>query len=278
MATNYEMIEELAMMVGYEFDGTNLKTFAEWKKEGYSVKKGEKACMKLDLWKPFTAKVKDENGKVEKDEKGNDKTETRFKLVPSSLFSIEQVEKRENGKTKAEVVALTVEVEVKEEAKEVEEIAPVEAVEVQEVAEDKEIVEMTIKQNEVTEDDIKKAYFSRKPSTAREVMQDTYKDYDRYAIMEEVVVSSKEFYDLCLNLIVDNDLFSDFKGGTFSTTDPTEEGDTRSWFELTEAERNQWQKGAYRACVKVSSKGSKFSLIIDPQGYNYARYVAIETH
>jgi hypothetical protein len=277
MATNYEMIEELAMMVGYDFDGTNLKTFAEWKKEGYMVRKGEKACMKLELWKPFTAKVMDkETGKQELDENGKPKTETRFKLVPSSLFSIEQVDKKGEPVKKAEVVALTVEVEVKEEVKEevqeVAEIAPVETVEASEV------VEMTIKSDEVTEEDIKKAYFVRKPSTAREVMTSEYKSFERYAIKEEYTVSSKEFYDLCLNFCVDNDLFADFTGGTYSTTDPTEENDTRKWFELTQEERDQWQKGAYRACVKVSSKGSKFSLIIDPQGYNYARYVAIETH
>jgi len=231
--------------------------------------------MKLELWKPFTAKVKnEETGEYEKDEKGNIKTETRFKLVPSSLFSIEQVDKKGEPTQKAEIIQMTVEVEVKEEVKEevqeVAEIAPVETVEASEV------VEMTIKQEEVTEADIKKAYFARKPSTAKEALKCEYKDFDRYVIMEEYTVSSTEFYNLCSNLIVDNDLFEDFKGGTYSTTDPTDENDTRRWFELTEAERKQWQKGAYRACVKVASETSKFSLIIDPQGYNYARYVAVE--
>jgi hypothetical protein len=271
MATNYEMIEELAMMVGYEFDGTNLKTFAEWKKEGYSVRKGEKACMKLDLWKPFTAKVMDkETGKQELDENGKPKTETRFKLVPSSLFSIEQVDKKGEAVKVAEIVEKTVEVEVKEEVQEVAEEATVEAVEATEV------VEMTIKQVEVTEADVKQGFFARKPSTAREAMLDEYKDFDRYVVMEEVIVSSTEFYNLCSNLIVDNDLFEDFKGGTYSTTDPTEEGDTRQWYQLTEAERNQFEKGAYRACMRVATETSKFALIIDPQGYDYARYVYIE--
>jgi len=276
MATNYEMIEELAMMVGYEFDGTNLKTFAEWKKEGYSVRKGEKACMKLELWKPFTAKVKnEETGEYEKDEKGNIKTETRFKLVPSSLFSIEQVDKKGEPTQKAEIIQMTVEVEVKEEVKEVE---PVEVVETVEVAEASEAVEMTIKfeESEVTEEDVKKAEFARKMATARQAVQCDYKEVDRYVIKEEYVISSNEFYDLCNNLCLHNDIFEGFRGGTFSTTDPTDENDTRRWFELTEEERKQWQKGAYRACMKVSSKGSKFSLIIDPQGYTYARYVAVE--
>lgn len=270
MATNYEMIYELAMMVGYEFDGTNLKTFAEWKKEGYSVRKGEKACMKLDLWKPFTAKVMDkETGKQELDENGKPKTETRFKLVPSSLFSIEQVDKKGEAVKVAEIVEKTVEVEVKEEVQEVAEEATVEAVEATEV------VEMTIKQREVTEADVKQGFFARKASTAREAMLSEYKDYDRYVVMEDYTVSSTEFYNLCSNLLVDTDLFEDFKGGTDSTTCP--EGiEGKSYWELTEAQRNQFEKGAYRCCVRVASETSKFALVIDPQGYDYARYVHIE--
>lgn len=276
MATNYEMIEELAMMVGYEFDGTNLKTFAEWKKEGYSVRKGEKACMKLDLWKPFTAKVIDkETGKQEKDENGKPKTETRFKLVPSSLFSIEQVDKKGEAVNVAEVVEQTVEVEVKEEVKEVAEVEAVEVVEAVEATETKEAVSVTIKQREVTEADVKQGFFARKASTAREAMLSEYKDYDRYVVMEDYTVSSTEFYNLCSNLLVDTDLFEDFKGGTDSTTCPEGIEGKRYW-ELTEAQRNQFEKGAYRCCVRVASETSKFALIIDPQGYDYARYVSIE--
>jgi phage terminase Nu1 subunit (DNA packaging protein) len=92
MATNYEMIEEMAMLIGYEFNGLNLKTFAEWAKEGMIVQKGEKAIMQLELWKPFIKKIVDENNKPVIDEKtGKQKEETHFKLVMSSLFAEEQV-------------------------------------------------------------------------------------------------------------------------------------------------------------------------------------------
>jgi phage terminase Nu1 subunit (DNA packaging protein) len=102
MATNYEMIEEMAMLVGYEFDGDNLKTFNEWAKEGMVVKKGEKAFMKLDLWKPFTKKLTDEDGKPVIDEKtGKQKEETRFMLKGSALFTPDQVEKGEIKKKPA---------------------------------------------------------------------------------------------------------------------------------------------------------------------------------
>lgn len=93
MATNAEMIMDMAMMVGYEYDGENLKTFQEWQKAGYTVKKGEKAFMSLDLWKPFKKKEVDEEGKPVIDEKtGKQKEETRFMLKMSHLFTPQQVE------------------------------------------------------------------------------------------------------------------------------------------------------------------------------------------
>lgn len=102
MATNLEMIEEMAEMVGYEFDGENLKTFNEWAKEGLIVKKGEKAFMSLELWKPFTKKLKNEDGTPEIDPAtGKQKEETRFMLKMSSLFTPAQVEKGELKKKTA---------------------------------------------------------------------------------------------------------------------------------------------------------------------------------
>lgn len=92
MATNYEMITELADLMEFEFDGDNLKTFAEWRKAGYSIIKGETAFMKLDLWKPFTKKLVDENKKPIIDpETGKQKEESRFMLKASHLFTASQV-------------------------------------------------------------------------------------------------------------------------------------------------------------------------------------------
>jgi antirestriction protein ArdC len=89
MATNREMIEEAAMEIGFEYDGQNLKTFNEWAKAGMIVKKGEKAFLALELWKPFTKKLD------EKDENGKEKEEQRFMLKMSHLFAPDQVEKGE---------------------------------------------------------------------------------------------------------------------------------------------------------------------------------------
>jgi hypothetical protein len=92
MATNYEMIEEMAMLIDYNYNGLNLKTFAEWAAEGMIVKKGEKAIMQLELWKPFKKKLEEDGKPVIDPETGKQKEEMRFKLVMSSLFAEEQVQ------------------------------------------------------------------------------------------------------------------------------------------------------------------------------------------
>lgn len=62
-----------------------LHTFAEWKRLGYSVKKGEKACMKCDIWRKSNKKQQDENGEeVESD---------RFYKKLAHFFTLAQVEK-----------------------------------------------------------------------------------------------------------------------------------------------------------------------------------------
>ena len=101
MATNYQMIEEMAMLVGYEFDGENLKTFAEWEKEGMIVKKGEKAFMALELWRPFKKKIEEDGKPVIDPETGKQKEETRFMLKMCHLFTPDQVEKGERKKKPA---------------------------------------------------------------------------------------------------------------------------------------------------------------------------------
>lgn len=57
-------------------------TYAAWKKLGFQVKKGEKASIKIKLWRAI--KKKDEKAK---------KDELQFILVNTSLFTEEQVKK-----------------------------------------------------------------------------------------------------------------------------------------------------------------------------------------
>lgn len=97
MATNHQIITEEANMIGFEYDGSNLKTFAEWKKVGMSVKKGEKATLKVGLWKPVTVKEKDKKT-------GEEKEVRQFIKTTCFLFNPEQVQPLKEPKKKKETV------------------------------------------------------------------------------------------------------------------------------------------------------------------------------
>lgn len=78
--SNKEIISTEAILKGFNYDGNNLFTFQEWKKRGYTVKKGEKAFISTSIWK--NVKRKDKEGK---------ETNKMF-LTKASLFTIEQVQ------------------------------------------------------------------------------------------------------------------------------------------------------------------------------------------
>lgn len=98
--TNFEIIAEYIEQneIDFDYDGNNLQTFAAWKKVGMSVKKGEKAFMKIDLWTCKLVEDKDEEGKVVIDEKTKKpKMKKKFFLKSAALFTTEQVEKIKKG-------------------------------------------------------------------------------------------------------------------------------------------------------------------------------------
>lgn len=98
--TNFEIIAEYIEQneIDFDYDGNNLQTFAAWKKVGMSVKKGEKAFMKIDLWTCKLVEDKDEEGKVVIDEKTKKpKMKKKFFLKSAALFTAEQVEKIKKG-------------------------------------------------------------------------------------------------------------------------------------------------------------------------------------
>lgn len=102
--TNFEIITTYIEENGIDFDynGMNLLTFAQWKKEGMSVKKGETAFLKIDLWTMKLVEEKDEEGKVILDEKTKKpKMKKKFFLKSAALFTASQVEKIKKGKKAA---------------------------------------------------------------------------------------------------------------------------------------------------------------------------------
>lgn len=62
-----------------------LHTFGEWKRMGFSVKKGEKARLACSIWKKSTKKA-------EKKENEEEKENDRFFLKLSYFFTADQVE------------------------------------------------------------------------------------------------------------------------------------------------------------------------------------------
>lgn len=99
--TNLEIIAQYLEEneIDFDYNGMNLLTFAQWKKEGLSVKKGETAFIKVDLWTMKLEEEKDENGKVIL-ENGKPKMKKKFYLKSAALFTQGQVEKAKKAAKK----------------------------------------------------------------------------------------------------------------------------------------------------------------------------------
>ena len=75
-------------------------TFAEWKRMGYSVKKGEKAAIKTRLWKYTTQPTKAAREAAELAGKEPD-ADPHYYLAPAYLFTAAQVQPTEDRKRKS---------------------------------------------------------------------------------------------------------------------------------------------------------------------------------
>lgn len=80
--TNMEILALETQMIGFEWDGENLFTYAEWKARGYQVKRGEKAILSTHLWRPFVT-----------EDATTGQTTTKIRFVKCHLFSRGQVQK-----------------------------------------------------------------------------------------------------------------------------------------------------------------------------------------
>lgn len=98
--TNFQIITDAAIQAGiFTEDQVSailstghqlpLHTFAEWKRLGFTVKKGEKARLKVDIWKKSNKKITAENEKGEEIEADTG----RFYKKLSHFFTFDQVEK-----------------------------------------------------------------------------------------------------------------------------------------------------------------------------------------
>ena len=83
--TNYQIIENAKIELGLDED-LILKTYQDWKRIGYQVKKGEKSVMTCMIWFP-----KKSNVKVDAD--SEEVNEDSFFKSKAFFFSQNQVEK-----------------------------------------------------------------------------------------------------------------------------------------------------------------------------------------
>lgn len=105
-----------------------------------------------------------------------------------------------------------------------------------------------------------KTTFVRKPINIEEVETGTHwikarhdgKSTEDYYIAKEVQLEENEFFDLLSNLLADRD-----------------------WVRKFSNQMPPMKDGAV-ACIRVACQGSLTVLIIDPQGFDYPRYVGLE--
>ena len=101
-----------------------------------------------------------------------------------------------------------------------------------------------------------KAIFISKAANLEEARKELERatTQEAYKIIAAKKLSETEWNELTESLLSDRDWISEFNR------------------KLAEKEQVNWNK---RNCIKVTCEGKRESLLIDPQGYDYARYVAI---
>ena len=101
--------------------------------------------------------------------------------------------------------------------------------------------------------------FSRKPSTLAEARQEIQFIEDRFGsninltyVAAEKHLSSKEWLEFTNSFLIDRDWIGAFSDQQHPVIDHA------------------------TPCIRITGEGSQIALLIDPQGYRYARYVGIE--
>lgn len=97
----------------------------------------------------------------------------------------------------------------------------------------------------------------------------TARDYDlEWAQVDETKALSCADWNALMNSLLEDREWLAGKGGTSSWNSH----DGRDWLTLSPAEQEQWKRGAFIHVVAVQCAGQ--TVYLDPQGYDYARYVA----
>lgn len=125
---------------------------------------------------------------------------------------------------------------------------------------------------------IKKAFFANKPSNFEEVKNKHLASYDDYAIIQSITINKETFelFKQTLNMNILPKEVKNFKGGTSSTYEnlPIKS----DIFKNELIEQQNWINKSYRLVLEVKCNDYDYSMLIDTQGYNYPRYIAIKNN
>jgi hypothetical protein len=102
----------------------------------------------------------------------------------------------------------------------------------------------------------------------------------RDCLIQRIVTFSAEAYDAYSEFLMESFDWLTEMGGTETRAKLREVSD---WSEYTEQEKDEWRSQSYDKCVLVvcnegDEGNKKIPLLVDPQGYTYARYVGIAGH
>lgn len=119
---------------------------------------------------------------------------------------------------------------------------------------------------------IQKAWFMSKPCQFSDIEKMEMATYDNYIIDNTITISKATFDQFKESFSMDL-LPIEFTGGTSSIYEGL--SDKESFYDNSIEEQQKWIEGVYNIVLKVVCDDYDYSLLVDPQGYNYARYVAL---
>ena len=114
--------------------------------------------------------------------------------------------------------------------------------------------------------------FGRKVNTKEELRDEVskgYADNDAFMVEEIMILSKEEMQEFEKDFMRTYERFEG-KGGSGSSFEIDRE--VEFMWELTKEELEGFKRGIYRKCIVVTNGESTYA--VDPQGYDYARYIA----
>ena len=91
---------------------------------------------------------------------------------------------------------------------------------------------------------------------------------EKIKITKVVTLSDDDYSTFSETLLTDREWLAG-EGGCGSTAYPNED-----YSDLTEKQQQEWQNESYLLCVAVQCSGRP-TIYVDPQGYDYARYIGL---